>query len=127
FILTPFVSPIFLYINTAIFEIYTLSLHDALPILFNSVNYEGRTDYNLFNIVIEETINKYKSNHDYYIDDDYDKIKEYYKSKLKRAFKFGDNNINGINRHSIMHGYDNKYGTKQNEIMLFLHFEYLYK
>lgn len=98
-------------------------------LIFNSVNYEGRTDYNLFNIVIEETINKYKSNHDhdYYIDDDYDKIKEYYKSKLKRAFKFGDKNINGINRHSIMHGYDNKYGTKQNAIMLFLHFEYLYK
>ncbi|OIJ29072.1 hypothetical protein [Staphylococcus sp. LCT-H4] len=95
-------------------------------LIFNSVNYKGRTSYYLFNIVIEETINKYKSNHDYYVDDDYDKIKEYYKYKLKSNFEFGDGNMNGINRNSIMHGYDNKYGTKQNAVMLLLHFEYLY-
>src|SRR5699024_9588942 len=75
-------------------------------LIFNSVNYEGRTDYNLFNIVIEETINKYKSNHDYYIDDDYEKIKKNYKSKLKKAFKFDDKNINEIIRNSIINGND---------------------
>lgn len=94
--------------------------------IFNSVNYKGRTNYQLFNIIIEETINKHKSNHDYYVDSDYFKIKEYYKSKLKRNFEFGEKKINEINRHSIMHGYDNQYGTKQNAVILLLHFEYLY-
>lgn len=94
--------------------------------IFNSVNYKGQTNYRLFNIIIEETINKYKSNHDYYVDSDYFKIKEYYKSKLKRNFEFGEKKINEINRHSIMHGYDNQYGTKQNAVILLLHFEYLY-
>src|SRR5699024_7565980 len=94
--------------------------------IFNSVNYKGKTNYRLFNIIIEETINKYKSNHDYYVDSDYFKIKEYYKSKLKRNFEFGEKKIKEINRHSIMHGYDNQYGTKQNAVILLLHFEYLY-
>lgn len=96
-------------------------------LVYQSVGFKGEAKYSKFDTIISEGIDKYKSNHNFdFKNQDYEDVKKFYKNEIKKSFKFGENIVDEINRHAIMHGYNNKYGTKLNAIKLFLHYEYLY-
>lgn len=95
--------------------------------VYQSVGFKGEAKYSKFDTIISEAIDKYKGSHRYdFKQSDYEDVKKFYKSELKKGFEFGDNIEDEINRHAIMHGHNNEYGTKLNAIKLFLHYEYLY-
>lgn len=95
-------------------------------LLYHFVNYKGKADGEYFNEIIDYIINNHQNKNTMYDEKDFEEIKSYYKTKLKKSFNFGEKEDMDLNRNSIMHGNSVNYGKKENAVKLFLHYEYLY-
>lgn len=98
-------------------------------LVYNSINYSGKTNYGKLTNVINKAIDNYIG---VFSENDsekkvYESVKEIYKTQYRSQFVFGlNNNETHIKRHSIMHGNSLNYGTKENAVKLFLQLEYIY-
>lgn len=95
-------------------------------LLYHFIDYKGKADGEYFNEITDYIINNHQNKNNMYDEKDFEEIKLYYKTKLKKSFNFGEKEQMELNRNSIMHGNSVNYGKKKNAVKLFLHYEYLY-